>query len=95
MIKIIEEKMNTEQKPEKQMMEAAGKFKPDPNLSLGENVERLAKVTGGYQLMNEDNKKMLEKVKKATSEKEVIKTLLTDPDTGRTMSYAESRMRFG
>ena len=35
------------------------------------------------------------KVKKATSEKEVIKTLLTDPDTGRTMSYAESRMRFG
>ena len=95
MTKIIEKKMSTEQKPEKQMIEAAGKFKPDPNLSLGENVERLAKVTGGYQLMNEDNKKMLEKVKEAKTNEEVTQTLMTDPDNGTSMSYMESRMRFG
>jgi hypothetical protein len=95
MIKIIEEKMSAEQKPEKQMMESAGKFKPETNLSLGENVERLAKVTGGYQLMDEDNKKMLEKVKEAKTNEEVIQTLMTDPNNGRSMSYAESRMRFG
>ena len=95
MTKIIEKKMSTEQKPEKQMMEAAEKFKPDPNLSLGENVERLAKVTGGYQLMNEDNKNMLEKVKTASTNNEVVDLLMKDPVTGRGMSYAESRMRFG
>ena len=95
MTKIIEKKMSTEQKPEKQMMEAAEKFKPDPNLSLGENVERLAKMTGGYQLMNKDNKKMLEKVKEAKTNEEVTQTLMTDPDNGTSMSYMESRMRFG
>ena len=95
MIKIIEEKMSTEQKPEQQMMEAVGKFKPDPKLSLGENVERLAKMTGGYQLMNEDNKNMLEKVKTASTNNEVVDLLMKDPVTGRGMSYMESRMRFG
>ena len=91
----MKEKMSAEQKPEKQMMEAAGKFKPDPNLSLGENIERLAKVTGGYELMNEDNKKMLEKVKEAKTNKEVTQTLMTNPDNGISMSYMESRMRYG
>ncbi len=87
--------MSTEQKPEKQMMDAAGKFKPDPNDTLGENVEKLAKVTGGYQLMNEDNKNMLEKVKTGSTDSEIIDLLMKDPVTGRGMSYAESRMRFG
>ena len=95
MIKIMKEKMSAEQKPEKQMMEAVGKFKPEPNLSLGENIERLAKVTGGYGLMNEDNKNMLEKVKEAKTNEEVTQTLMTDPDNGRSMSYMESRMRYG
>ena len=95
MIKIIEEKMSAEQKSEKQMMEAVGKFKHDQNESLGKNIERLAKVTGGYQLMNEDNKNMLEKVKTASTNNEVVDLLMKDPVTGRGMSYAESRMRFG
>tara|TARA_B100000900_G_scaffold394633_1_gene392241 strand:- start:446 stop:664 length:219 start_codon:yes stop_codon:yes gene_type:complete len=61
----------------------------------GKEVVKLAHTFGGYDLMNEDNKKMLEKVGQAKTNDEVIKALLTDPDTGRTMSYAESRMRFG
>ncbi len=91
----MNEKMSAEQKPEQQMMEAAGKFKPDPSLSLGENVERLAKMTGGYELMNEDNKNMLEKVKTASTNNEGVDLLMKDPVTGRGMSYMESRMRFG
>tara|TARA_A100001015_G_scaffold95732_1_gene106421 strand:+ start:1000 stop:1218 length:219 start_codon:yes stop_codon:yes gene_type:complete len=61
----------------------------------GKEVVKLAHTFGSYDLMNEDNKKMLEKVGQAKTNDEVIKALLTDPDTGRTMSYAESRMRFG
>ncbi len=61
----------------------------------GKEVVKLAHIFGGYNSMNEDNKKMLEKVGQAKTNDEVIKALLTDPDTGRTMSYAESRMRFG
>ena len=95
MTKIIEEKMSTEQKSEKQMMEAAGKFKHSPNETLGKNIERLAKETGGYEVMDQDNKKMLEKVKTASTDSEVIDLLMKDPVTGRGMSYAESRMRFG
>ena len=87
--------MSAEQKPEKQMMDAVEKFKHDQNESLGKNIEKLAKVTGGYQLMNEDNKNMLEKVKTASTNNEVVDLLMKDPVTGRGMSYAESRMRFG
>jgi hypothetical protein len=87
--------MSTEQKPEKQMMEDAGKFKHDPNDTLGKNIEKLAKVTGGYEVMDQDNKKMLEKVKTGSTDSEIIDLLMKDPVTGRGMSYAESRMRFG
>ena len=61
----------------------------------GKEVVKLAHEFGGYPLMNEDNKKMLEKVAQAKTDAQVTKALLTDPDSGRTMSYAESRMRFG
>lgn len=61
----------------------------------GKEVVKLAHEFGGYPLMNEDNKKMLEKVAQAKTDTEVTKALLTDPDSGRTISYAESRMRFG
>lgn len=87
--------MSAEQKPEKQMMEAAGKFKHNPNETLGKNIERLAKMTGGYEVMDQDNKNMLEKVKTASTNNEIVDLLMKDPVTGRGMSYAESRMRFG
>lgn len=61
----------------------------------GKEVVKLVDEIGSYELMDEDNKKMLEKVSQAKTDAEVSKALLTDPDTGRTMSYAESRMRFG
>ena len=40
-----------------------------------------------YQLMNEDNKNMLEKVKTASTNNEVVDLLMKDPVTGRGMSY--------
>ena len=61
----------------------------------GKEVVKLVDEIGSYELMDEDNKKMLEKVSQAKTDAEVSKALLTDPDSGRTMSYAESRMRFG
>ena len=87
--------MSAEQKPEKQMMDAVEKFKHDQNESLGKNIEKLANETGGYEVMDQDNKKMLEKVKTASTNNEVVDLLMKDPVTGRGMSYAESRMRFG
>lgn len=62
---------------------------------VGESIKKLAEDLGSISSMDEDNKKMLDQVSKATTEKEVIQTLLTDPETGRTMSYAEARSRFG
>lgn len=62
---------------------------------VGESIKKLAEDLGAIHSMDEDNKKMLDQVSKATTEKEAIQTLLTDPNTGRTMSYAESRSRFG
>ena len=38
---------------------------------------------------------MLEKVKEATTDKEVNETLMKDPNTNRELSYAELRIRFG
>ena len=61
----------------------------------GKEIKKIAYQYGGVVLMNEDNKHMLEKVKEKQTSKEVVETLLTDPQSGRTMSYAESRMRFG
>ena len=61
----------------------------------GKKIEKIAYQYGGAALMNEDNKNMLEKVKEKQTSKEVVETLLTDPQSGRTMSYMESRMRFG
>ena len=61
----------------------------------GKEIEKIAYQYGGVAFMNEDNKNMLEKVKEKQTSKEVVETLLTDPQTGRSMSYAESRMRFG
>lgn len=61
----------------------------------GKEIEKIAYQYGGVALMNEDNKNMLEKVKNKETPKEVVETLLTDPQSGRSMSYAESRMRFG
>ena len=45
--------------------------------------------------MDEDNKKMLDNLSKIKTNSEAMQTLLTDPNTGRTMSYAEARSRFG
>ena len=45
--------------------------------------------------MDADNKLMLEKVKEAKTDAEVTQVLMTDPSNGTSMSYAESRMRFG
>ncbi len=61
----------------------------------GKEIEKIAYQYGGVALMNEDNKNMLGKVKEKQTSKEVVETLLTDPQSGHTMSYAESRMRFG
>tara|TARA_B100001758_G_scaffold171495_2_gene148446 strand:- start:44429 stop:44698 length:270 start_codon:yes stop_codon:yes gene_type:complete len=89
--------MNAEQQQEetKVVTEIMKNFNIDPNISLGENIDKFVKTSSYYTLMNEDNKKMLEKVKQSNTDKEVIATLMTDPDSGRSMSYAESRMRFG
>ena len=62
---------------------------------VGKEVEKVAYQYGGAALMNEDNKNMLEKIKEKKTTEEVVETLLTDPQSGRTMSYMESRMRFG
>ena len=86
--------MNAEQQ-QKQMAEIMDNFTIDPKLSIGENIDNFVKESPYYALMNEDNKKMLEKIKQASNDKEVTTTLMTDPDSGRSMSYAESRMRFG
>tara|TARA_X000001036_G_C20600702_1_gene774812 strand:- start:738 stop:998 length:261 start_codon:yes stop_codon:yes gene_type:complete len=86
--------MNAEQQ-QKQMTEIMDNFPINPKLSIGENIDKFIKESPYYALMNEDNKKMLEKVKQASNDKEVTTTLMTDPDSGRTMSYVESRMRFG
>jgi hypothetical protein len=86
--------MSAEQQ-QKQMSELMGNFTIDPNLSLGENIDKFVKESPFYALMDADNKNLLEKVKQASTDKEVTTTLMTDPDNGRSMSYAESRMRFG
>ena len=86
--------MNAEQQ-QKQMAEIMDNFTIDPKLSIGENIDNFVKESPYYALMNEDNKKMLEKIKQASNDKEVTTTLMTDPDSGRSMSYAESRMKFG
>ena len=65
------------------------------NPTAGEKIEALAKVTGGYDHMDEDNKAMMKKVKTASTDKDVLDALMTDPQTGRAMSYEEMRMRFG
>jgi len=61
----------------------------------GKEIEKIAYQYGGVSLMNKDNKNMLEKVKEKKTSKEVVETLFKDPQSGRTLSYAESRMRFG
>ena len=63
--------------------------------TVGEQIASLSVETGGSKDMNQDNKDMLEKVKTATTDAEVISALMKDPTTGRQLSYAESRMRFG
>lgn len=70
-------------------------FKSTPDSTDGKNIERLAKETGGYDKMDQDNKNMLEKLKTASTTNDIIDILMKDPVTGRGMSYAESRMRFG
>jgi len=65
------------------------------SIHAGKEIEKTAYQYGGSALMNEDNKNMLEKVKEKKTSKEVVETLLTDPQSGRSMSYMESRMRFG
>ena len=69
--------------------------KDENKKTVGEKIGELAIETGGYAHMDQDNKDMLEKVKTATTDAEVISTLMQDPTTGRQLSYAESRMRFG
>ena len=58
---------------------------------IGEMVDKLDTEKD----MNEDNKNMLKKVIDAVTNKDVVKKLLTDPVDGRSISYMESRMRFG
>ena len=62
---------------------------------LGKEIEKVVESYDAVPLMNQDNKNMLEKVKKQKTNEEVVQTLLTDPQSGRNLSYAESRMRFG
>tara|TARA_B100000900_G_C20088329_1_gene516942 strand:- start:244 stop:510 length:267 start_codon:yes stop_codon:yes gene_type:complete len=62
---------------------------------LGESIKELAVKLGGTPYMDEDNKKMLDNLSKIKTNSETMQTLLTDPNTGITMSYAESRSRFG
>ena len=87
--------MSTEQQPEKKMMESTPHFKSNTDSTDGKNIESFGKVTDCYDKMNQDNKNMLEKVKSASTNNEIIDILMSDPVTGRRMSYAESRMRFG
>ena len=62
---------------------------------VGKQIEQVANEYGCIALMNDDNKKMLEKVKDQKTNQDVVKALLSDPNSGRSISYAESRMRFG
>ena len=61
----------------------------------GNSIVNLAVQTGGYAAMDQDNKDMLQKIRSATTHDEVLNTLMKDPNTGKQLSYAESRMRFG
>ena len=65
------------------------------SIHVGKEIEKVAQAYGCIPLMNQDNKDMLEKVKLQKTNEEVVQTLLTDPHSGRELSYAESRMRFG
>ena len=61
----------------------------------GASIVNLAVQTGGYTAMDQDNKDMLQNIRSATTHNEVVNTLMKDPSTGTSLSYAESRMRFG
>ncbi len=63
--------------------------------NFGENLNKEVSALPTTVLMNEDNKKMLEKIAQTKTSKEAFDTLLKDPETERPMSYMESRMRFG
>lgn len=63
--------------------------------NFGENLNKEVSALPTTVLMNEDNKKMLEKIAQTKTSKEAFETLLKDPNTGRPISYMESRMRFG
>lgn len=63
--------------------------------NFGENLNKEVSALPTTVLMNEDNKKMLEKIAQTKTSKEAFDTLLKDPETDRPMSYMESRMRFG
>jgi len=65
------------------------------SINVGKEIEKVTQAYGCIPLMNQDNKDMLEKVKLQKTNEEVVQTLLTDPQCGRELSYAESRMRFG
>ena len=86
--------MDTNHKPDTRSSEENSNLNSQKK-PVGESIKKLAEDLGSISSMDEDNKKMLDQVSKATTEKEVIQTLLTDPETGRTMSYAEARSRFG
>jgi cobalamin biosynthesis protein CbiD len=63
----------------------------DDKITVGENIVNLANVAE----MNKDNKDMLKKVSSAKTTEEAFSMLLNDPNTGKSVSYMESRMRWG
>ena len=63
--------------------------------NFGENLNKEVSALPTTVLMNEDNKKMLNKIAETKTAPEAFNTLMKDPDTERPMSYMESRMRFG
>jgi hypothetical protein len=63
--------------------------------SEGEKIQKLAESFGGIDQMDEDNKAMLSEISKAVTSSDILKALLTDPKTGKSLDYATSRLRFG
>lgn len=68
-----------------------GEIKIDDKITFGENIVKLANVAE----MNKDNKDMLTKVSSAKTTEEAFSMLLKDLNTGKSISYMESRMRWG
>ena len=76
-------------------MSSNNKKKDDNDSNINSNVNKCFKVPDKiYKEMDENNQKAAD-VWATKGEKEMIKYMFTDQNTGRTLSYAEMRSLYG